>query len=158
MKNTKDSPGVYIPPPLIYIAFFFLSFFLHQQLPIKGAFFFHSPTANIIGLIIILAGLFIAVPALLLFFKSKNTVVLIKPANSLQTTGIYKVSRNPMYVSLLFIYTGMAFIFGNWWTFILLPLLVVIIRYRIILPEERYLDRAFGKSYSDYKKNVRRWI
>jgi protein-S-isoprenylcysteine O-methyltransferase Ste14 len=157
MKNTKDSPGVFIPPPLFYVFFFLLSFLLQGHLTIKRAFFFHSPIANILGLMIILSGFFFSVPALLLFFKSKNTIVPIKPATSLLTGGVYSFSRNPMYVGLLLTYLGMAFIFGNWWTLILLPLLVVVITYRIILPEERYLGRAFGNRYSDYKKQVRRW-
>ena len=158
MKNTKDSPGVFIPPPIVYAAFFLLSFLLQGYFTIKRAFFFHSMAANIIGIIIIISGLIFAIPALRQFFKTKNTVVLIKPANSLQTTGIYSMSRNPMYVGLLFIYLGMAFIFGNWWTLILLPLLIVLVTYRVILPEERYLMRAFGDEYADYKKKVRRWI
>jgi protein-S-isoprenylcysteine O-methyltransferase Ste14 len=158
MKNTKDSPGVYIPPPLIYAAFFLLSFIIQGRFTIRRAFFFHSPAANIIGILIIILGLIFAIPALRQFFKSKNTVVLIKPATSLQTTGIYAISRNPMYISLLLIYLGMAFIFGNWWTIFLIPVLFAIVNYLIILPEERYLNRAFGDSYTDYKKNVRRWI
>jgi protein-S-isoprenylcysteine O-methyltransferase Ste14 len=158
MKNTKDSPGVFIPPPIVYAAFFLLSFLLQGYFTIKRAFFFHSMAANIIGIIIIISGLIFAIPALRQFFKTKNTVVLIKPANSLQTTGIYSMSRNPMYVGLLFIYLGMAFIFGNWWTLILLPLLIMTINFRIILPEEKYLLRAFGNSYTEYKTRVRRWI
>ncbi len=159
MKNTKDSPGVFIPPPLIFAAFFLLSFLIQGYFTIKRAFFFHSIAANIIGIIIIILGQMVfGIPALRQFFKTKNSVVLIKPANSLQTTGIYSYSRNPMYVGLLFTYLGMAFIFGNWWTLILLPLLIALITNRVILPEEKYLTRAFGNEYVDYKIKVRRWI
>ncbi len=158
MKVTKDSPGVYVPPPLVYIACFLLSFLLQGYFTIRSAFFFHSPAANIIGLLIIISGLIFAIPALRQFFKTKNTIILIKPANSLQTTGIYSLTRNPMYLSLLLLYLGMAFIFGNWWTLFLIPLLVIVILYRIILPEERYLTRAFGEEYAAYKTRVRRWI
>ena len=159
MKNPKDSPGVFIPPPLIYAAFFLISFLLQGYFTIKRAFFFHNIAANIIGIIFIILGqLVFGIPALRQFFKTKNTVVLIKPANSLQTTGIYSYSRNPMYLGLLFTYLGVAFIFGNWWTIFLLPILIIVITYRVILPEERYLARAFGDEYSAYKKKVRRWI
>ena len=158
MKNKKDSPGVFIPPPLIYALFFLLSFIIQGNFTIRKAYFFHSHLANIAGLIIILAGLIFAIPALRQFINTKNTIVLIKPATSLQTSGIYSVSRNPMYLSLLLIYLGMAFIFGNWWTILLLPLLIIVISNFIILPEEKYLTRAFGDSYSDYRKKVRRWI
>lgn len=158
MKNKKDSPAVFIPPPLFYVFIFLSSVILQGYFTIKSAFFFHSRIANIFGIIFILAGLVFDLSALRLFIKSKNTVVTVKPASSLQTTGIYSVSRNPMYTGLLLVYLGLAFIFGNWWTLILLPLLFLLVNYFIIFPEEKYLNRAFGDNYSEYKKKVRRWI
>jgi protein-S-isoprenylcysteine O-methyltransferase Ste14 len=158
MKVTKDSPGVYVPPPLVYAACFLLSFLLQGYFTIRAAFFFHSKAANITGIMLIICAFLLAIPALRQFFKTKNTIILIKPASSLQTTGIYSLSRNPMYLSLLLMYLGMAFIFGNWWTIFLVPLLVILVTYRIILPEERYLGRAFGEEYATYKTKVRRWI
>jgi protein-S-isoprenylcysteine O-methyltransferase Ste14 len=158
MKSTKDSPGVFVPPPLFYAFVFLISFLLQGYFTIKRAFFFHSRLANILGLIFILIGLFFAVPAVRQFFKSKTSIIPIRPASSLQTSGIYSISRNPMYLGLLFQYLGLAFIFGNWWTLFLIPVLIALIYYRVIRPEERYLSRAFGDSYSDYRKKVRRWI
>src|SRR5712671_4920701 len=109
MKNIKDNPGVFIPPPLIYVLVFVISFFLQGYFTIKRAFFFHSRSANILGLIFILTGFFFSVPAVRQFFKSKTSIVPIRPASSLQTSGIYSVSRNPMYLGLLCTYLGLAF-------------------------------------------------
>ena len=158
MKNKKDSPGVFFPPPLFYVLIFLLSFILQGSFTIKRAFFFHSRAANALGVIIIIAGLFFTVPAVRQFFKSKTSIVPIRPASSLQTSGIYAVSRNPMYLGLMLEYLGMAFIFGNWWTIFLIPVLIGLVYYFVILPEEKYLLRAFGNSYSEYTKKVRRWI
>jgi protein-S-isoprenylcysteine O-methyltransferase Ste14 len=158
MENKKDNPGVFIPPPLFYAFIFLLSFLLQGRFTIRRAFFFHSRVANIIGIVFIIVGFVLSFSALRLFFKSKNSVVTIKPATSLQTSGIYSISRNPMYTSLLMVYSGLALIFGNWWTLILLPVLFLLIRFLVILPEERYLSRAFGNGYAEYKKKVRRWI
>ena len=158
MKNKRNSPGVFIPPPLVYVFVFILSFILQGTFTIKRAFFFHSPKANILGLILMLSGLIFAIPAIRQFFKSKTSIIPIRPASSLQTSGIYSISRNPMYLGLLLTYLGIALIFGNWWTIFLIPLLIGLIHYFIILPEERYLLRAFGEDYADYKKKVRRWI
>jgi protein-S-isoprenylcysteine O-methyltransferase Ste14 len=158
MKNIKDNPGVFVPPPLFYVLFFLVSFFLQGYFTIKRAFFFHSQIANILGLIFIFTGFFFAVPAVRQFFKSKTSIVPIRPASSLQTTGIYSISRNPMYLGLFFQYLGMALIFGNWWTLFLIPVLIALIHFLVIRPEERYLSRAFGDSYSEYRKKVRRWI
>lgn len=157
MENKKDNAGVYIPPPLLYIAIFFLAIFMQKMIPINKDFFF-TTTAKIIGVLIILISLFFSFPAILQFFKTKNTLITIKPANSLQTTRIYSISRNPMYISLLLVYTGLSFIIGNWWNLILLPVLFLIIQEYVIKREEKYLDRRFGQSYLDYKTKVRRWL
>jgi protein-S-isoprenylcysteine O-methyltransferase Ste14 len=157
MPNAKDSPGVYVPPPLIYVAIFFLSLLIEKILPLDRSFFNTLP-AHILGIVFIIVALFLNVPAILQFIKTKNTLVTIKPAKSLQTSGIYTISRNPMYLSLLLLYTGLGFLTGNWWTLLLLPILTTIVTYFVIQREERYLERAFGKTYLDYKEKVRRWI
>ncbi|MDP4211288.1 MAG: isoprenylcysteine carboxylmethyltransferase family protein [Bacteroidota bacterium] len=157
MKNTKNSPGVFIPPPLFYVSLFLFSLLLQRYYPVSRG-FFQTSIAHLGGSVIIAFGLMTTAPALRQFFKTKNTLITVKPATSLQTNGIYSVSRNPMYLGLLFVYLGVALIFGNWWTIILLPLLFVLINYFIILQEEKYLLKAFGASYSDYKKKVRRWL
>ena len=157
MEKKADNPGIYIPPPLLYIVTFFAAILLQKILPLNKE-FFHSTASKIIGSVIILIGLFFNFPALRQFIKTKNTLVTVKPANSLQTAGIYSASRNPMYVSLLLFYTGLAFIVGNWWTLILLPVLFLIVQEYVIKREEKYLDRTFGQQYSDYKTKVRRWL
>jgi len=63
-----------------------------------------------------------------------------------------------MYAGLLLVYIGIAFIKGNIWTFILIPLVIFIVNRLIIIKEEKYLERAFGKQYLDYKNKVRRWL
>ncbi len=157
MESLKDSPKVYIPPPLLYVATFVLAVLIQKLLPL-GIDFFQSTLSKIIGSVIILIGLFFNFPALRQFFKTKNTLVTIKPANSLQTTGIFTVSRNPMYIGFMLFYMGLSFIIGNWWNFILLPFLFTLIQEYVIKREERYLDRRFGQQYLDYKSKVRRWL
>ncbi len=157
MKTTIDSPGVAIPPPLFYGISFLLSILLQKFVPVDFTVFRGTPL-TIVGIVIIGTSLIFSVPALLRFIKTKNTVITIKPANSLQTSGIYSVTRNPMYVGLLLLYLGLALLTGNWWTLILAPLLVLIVTQKIIKPEEQYLLRAFGEPYVSYKEKVRRWI
>ena len=155
--KTKDNPGVYIPPPLLYVLLFFLSIYLQKMAPLSFR-FIDAKLSPILGLIFILLGVIIVLPALVKFFNTKNTLVTIKPANSLQTSGIYSISRNPMYLALLSIYTGIAFFKGNDWTFIFIPLVIFTITYLVIIKEENYLKRAFGNEYLVYMKSVRRWI
>jgi len=157
MKEKKDHPGVYVAPPLFYVLTFLLSVLIQRYVPINRA-FFQSTATGILAKIFIASALLLILPALLKFLLTRNTVITIKPANSLQTQGIYHISRNPMYLGLLVLYTGIALLIGNWWTVILIPFLVAIITKFVILKEEKYLHRAFGEDYETYKKNVRRWI
>jgi protein-S-isoprenylcysteine O-methyltransferase Ste14 len=158
MKNTKDSPRVFVPPPLFYIGTFLLSLLLQRYVAIGHGSCFNNQTGSLFGTILIGIGLLFMIPALTRFIKSKNTLITVKAANTLQTSGIYSFSRNPMYLGLLFVYSGLALIFGNWWTIILIPFLIFMIIKLIILKEEKYLFRAFGESYTNYKNKVRRWI
>jgi protein-S-isoprenylcysteine O-methyltransferase Ste14 len=85
----------------------------------------HSTAAHVTAWILI--GIFLVVNILALgrFVASKNTVVPIRPATSLQTSGIYALTRNPMYLALAGLYCGLGIFLGNTWTFILLPPLIL---------------------------------
>lgn len=157
LRVKKDHPGVYIPPPVIYAVIFIVGLFLQKQFSINNT-FFHSSTAKITGSIFIAVAFIFIASSVGQFIKSRNTVVTIKPASSLQTTGIYSVTRNPMYAGLACVYLALGFLIGNWWNFILFPLLIIIVQTYIIYSEEKYLEREFGAAYSNYKKNVRRWL
>ena len=111
-----------------------------------------------IGIILIISALFFLVRSLKQFIQTKNTVILIKPATSLQTTGIYGITRNPMYVGLALVYLGITCLLGNCWNIILFPLPFLIFQEYIIKREEKYLEIEFGQTYIDYKKTVRRWL
>lgn len=152
-----NHPGVYIPPPIFFITTFVAAVFIQRWLPINWG-FFDSKLANAIGVFILFIGFLFVIPALYRFAKSKNTVITVKPANTLQTSGIYAISRNPMYVSLLLLYLGFTCIIGNWWNIILAPILVLVVQEYIIKREERYLDQRFGQAFKNYKLRVRRWI
>lgn len=155
--SKKNHPGIFIPPPLIYVAIFLLSTLLQRLSPIKTG-WLHTIPAHIIGLFLIMLYVVLAFASIGRFVKTKNTIITVKPATSLQTTAIYSFSRNPMYLSLVLLYCGLAVFIGNWWTLILLPLLIIIIEQYVIRKEEEYLSDAFGEEYNAYCRQVRRWI
>ncbi len=151
------SPGVRIPPPLIYVAFFLLSLLINRYWPLPNQWLQNS-ICFAAGWICIGAWLTITIPALARFIWSKNTLMTIRPAKSLQTIGIYSYTRNPMYLGLVLLYTGIALFKDNTWTFILLPIVITIIQEYVIKREEKYLTIAFPTQYPDYCKKVRRWV
>jgi protein-S-isoprenylcysteine O-methyltransferase Ste14 len=67
-------------------------------------------------------------------------------------------TRNPGYLALAAIYSGIAFLRSSLWAMLLLPLVLTVIQREVIGREERYLERTFGEEYLDYKGKVRRWI
>jgi protein-S-isoprenylcysteine O-methyltransferase Ste14 len=155
--NKSKGPGVYIPPPLFYIIIFIASELIQKQIPIANS-LFHKVTFKIIGIFFIIASSIFLARSFRQFFQSKNTVVLIKPATTLQTTGIYEISRNPMYVGLILLYLGITCFIGNWWNIIFLPFLILIMQSYVIKREENYLDLEFGQQYTEYRRRVRRWL
>ena len=153
----KDHPGVYIPPPLIYLAIFLIAYIIQEVIAINNS-FFQKDGVKAVGIFFFLDGLFLLVRGVGKFIQTGNTLVTIKSASTLQQSGIYRFTRNPMYFGFIFLYLGFTCFFGNWWHIIFLPVLIIIIQEYVIKREEKYLERQFSQSYLDYKKKVRRWI
>ena len=153
----KDHPGVYFPPPIIYVFVFFAAFFLNRIIPLEWP-DFQNDWIYFTGTIFLLAGLFFVLRGVGKFIQSGNTVVTFKAAKSLQESGVYRFTRNPMYLGFTLIYLGFSGFFGNWWHLILLPVLIVIMQEYVIKKEERYLSRKFGEAYKVYRGKVRRWL
>lgn len=157
MEDEKDSPGVRIPPPTFFIIAFVLAWIFQRVIPVSKD-FFRSDAADTIGYSLILLSLLFGIPALAQFIRTRNTPITYKPSTSLQTTGLFAFSRNPMYIGLFLFYAGVSLIAGNWWNFLLIPALFIVVQEYIIKHEEKYLERKFGQQYSDYRKKVRRWL
>ena len=144
-----------IPPPIIAlmcIAINYLS--THFVNPFK------FPNIEIIGVFILLAGLVTAFLGYLLFKKYKTTVNPINPEETtiLVTTGIFSITRNPMYLGLFFVICSTVLFFGSWFGIIILIFFVWYINKFQIIPEEEAMEIIFGNKYNEYRKNVRRWI
>jgi protein-S-isoprenylcysteine O-methyltransferase Ste14 len=157
MENKKDHPGIYVPPPIVYALTFLVAVFLQKKAPINDS-FFHRQLTKIVGAGLLMIALFFLLRSLRQFFLTKNTLVTILPTHSLQTNGIYHITRNPMYIGLAIVYLGISCLIGNWWNILLFPLLLLLIQEYMIKREEKYLERRFGQAYVDYKSKVRRWL
>jgi protein-S-isoprenylcysteine O-methyltransferase Ste14 len=94
------------------------------------------------------------------FRRAQTTVNPMKPerASSLVTGGVYQVTRNPMYVGLLFVLLGWAVFLAAPWSLVGPVAFVFYISRFQITPEERVLTPLFGEAYSNYKTRVRRWL
>jgi protein-S-isoprenylcysteine O-methyltransferase Ste14 len=109
---------------------------------------------------IALVGVACSVSGIVSFSRARTTVNPHKPeaATSLVTSGIYKFTRNPMYVGLFFLLVAWAVFLSSAWS-ILGPMAFILYIGRFqIAPEERVLSELFGAEYSSYRARVRRWL
>ena len=144
-----------IPPPLVAVTFGFLINYTKDIFPkieIRNEIIFGS-FMIIIGLIIILS-------AIILFKKYQTTITPLNPykATKLITDGIYKFSRNPMYLGLLLMLVGISIILNLTGGFLFILLFIFYINLFQIIPEENAMVDLFKDEFTEYKKNVRRWI
>lgn len=113
-----------------------------------------------ISLILIGAGLAIAGAGVVEFRRAQTTVNPHRPkhTSTLVTTGIYRRTRNPMYLGLLLLLSAWAFYLGAWLGFAPLALFVLYMDRFQIEPEEHALSVTFGDAFSAYRSRVRRWL
>ena len=124
-----------------------------------GAFFVRRPIVAIsISIVLTLAGVALMASAMGLFKKAGTAIPPWEPTTALVTTGVYRFSRNPIYLSVVLIYVGLSLLFAWGWALLLLVPVLVILQLAVIRREEAYLERKFGASYLRYRESVRRWL
>lgn len=102
----------------------------------------------------------VALAGFIAFGRARTTINPLRPANtsSLVTSGIYRFTRNPMYLGLLLVLVAWAVRLSSLWVFAGPVCFVLYIRRFQIAPEEEVLAAKFGQVYSDYTARVRRWL
>ena len=150
-----DSPGVRIPPPVVYVAAFLISLALQARSPLP---FLARPIALGLGGAIAAVGALCIVTSIAAMLRGRGTLNTAGPSAALVVSGPYRFSRNPMYLGLTLLYAGVAVMLGVVWALLFGIPLVIYTQVRVILPEERYLQRAFGDDYRVYSAHVRRWL
>lgn len=113
-----------------------------------------------LSLFLFCVGAFFSLLGVVSFNRAKTTVNPTTPeaSSALVTSGIYRYSRNPMYVGFLFMLLSWGFLLANVYSIALTLGFVVYLNYFQIKPEEKALNRIFGSVFCDYEKRVRRWL
>ena len=153
IKN--DNPGVKVPPPIIFLGFGLFGVSIHYLKPLTII----GPTwLEYLG-VLILIGSFLGFGYMVNFYKKNKTEIEpTKTTSKIIISGLYRYSRNPVYLILCAGPIGLGFILMTYWAmFAFIPALIVI-WYTAIKKEEQYLEKKFGQVYLDYKKKVRRWL
>ncbi len=111
-----------------------------------------------IGLVLIGAGMVLAVWSVLLFKRARTPIDTFDTPTALVVDGPFRFSRSPMYVSLTVVLSGIAVYLGTLPWFLAPVAFALTMNASHIPREERNLERQFGQAYLDYKNRVRRWL
>ena len=144
-----------IPPPLVALTFGFLIKYTKNIFPV-----IEIKNEIVLGSFIIISGLIIILAAIISFKKYKTTITPLKPskATKLIVNGVYKFSRNPMYLGLLLVLFGVSTMLNPIGGLFFIPLFILYLNYFQIIPEENAMIQLFKGEFLKYKRNVRRWI
>ncbi len=144
-----------IPPPIVTFFFGLCIYFSQEYFPE-----FNLEFLSILSYILYFAGLNVLILAVRLFKKQNTTVnpIKIENASSLVTSGIFKYSRNPMYLGMVIILFGLALMFNLVGGILFVFLFMIYITKFQIRPEEEVMERLFGEDFIKYKHKVRMWL
>jgi protein-S-isoprenylcysteine O-methyltransferase Ste14 len=144
-------------PPLIYLGFLVLGLTANLVYPLPLS----SPERTLVlfvGAGVVTCGLLFGAWALWAMWRAGVSALPGREPARLVSDGPFRFSRNPIYISLAVMYTGLSVALNTFWPLAFLIFAIVTVDRRIILREERFLEKKFGEEYLSYKVKVRRWI
>ena len=154
-KIVIDNPGTKVPPPVFLLVAIFVGYWMQRVvalgLPDWGGW-------SVVGATVVGAGCGILIAGWVQFYRAKTSVLHNRPSSFVIQSGLYRFSRNPIYVAALLLQVGIGVMMDNLWVVVLVPVTKVMLDRFVIAGEEAYLEGAFGEVYVAYKKGVRRWV
>lgn len=151
----RDVAGVLAPPPLLVgvpmLAALLCDWWRPWPLPV-------GDWAVPVGLALVGLGVACVLPSIASFRRARTHPEPWKPTKALVTHGLYRVTRNPMYIGMLLVYVGILLAERTAWPLVPLPLVLAAFEFGVVRREERYLTRRFGAEYEAYRRQVRRWL
>jgi protein-S-isoprenylcysteine O-methyltransferase Ste14 len=153
--SARDNPGVMAFPPLIFVMCAVLGIALNSAFPIRVL----APVpSRIAGATLMCMAGCIASWAQRVMKKAGTNIRPDKPALTIVSAGPFRLSRNPMYVSLCLLQLGFALLINGLMPLLLVIPLALMLHFGAVLREERYLAAKFGEPYATYRNRVRRWL
>ena len=149
-----------IPPPAVLLftmmVMFIISRFDTTRILRADQFALNAVLATIL----VIAGIVVPVLGIRQFRRTQTTINPLKPntASNLVTSGIFRLTRNPMYLGMVLLALSSAIYYGSAWCLIPVVAFIAFITRFQILPEERAMGSLFSTEFDAYKANTRRWI
>ena len=144
-----------IMPPTWLLVAMIAMLALHFLMPLAWII---PPFWNLTGLILIASGLILNLSADKAFHTVRTTVKPFEESSSLVTNGVFRISRNPMYLGFVLILTGIAILLRTLSPYLVIFAFVAVIDMTFVRVEERMLAEKFGASWKHYQSATKRWL
>ena len=150
----RPFPLLMLPPPLMFAVAFGIGAIIQGIVPLS----FDAESVTLTGAVVLAVGIGLGLSLAATFLIRRTTLNPFADPSVLVARGPYRVSRNPMYLSLIIAYLGAALMFGSVWPLVMLPVPIAIL-IRVVIPfEEARMRTIFGARYQAYCAHVRRWL
>jgi len=156
MNDTADTAQVIIRPPLAWGLAVIAGLALNWLVPLP--FLPVDLPAGWLGAIVFVFALALIAWAIVTVTSAGSNVPTNRPTTTIVEGGLYRFTRNPIYLGWFLGLIGLAIAFDNLWLLIMLVSFALVIRYGVVAREEAYLERKFGDVYRGYRSRVRRWL
>lgn len=153
--SSVDHPRVIVLPPLLFFSLLLAAAALQWLIPIRWPW---PGVSRWVGAGVLIAAFAFAAWARTLFRLAGTNVNPHRPSTTIVDDGPFRVTRNPMYLSMVVGFIGATFAMRSTWGLFLIVVLALVLHFGVILREEPYLEAKFGDTYRDYRRRVRRWI
>jgi protein-S-isoprenylcysteine O-methyltransferase Ste14 len=155
-RPVHDHANVLVMPPLLYLGALVVGVVAQWIAPLRLP--LQAPLRWTLGAALLAGGIAVALAFARAFNRSGQDKNPNTPTPGIISTGLYRYSRNPAYVSMTAVLLGLGLLLNNAWILLTAIPVVAIMHYGVILREEAYLERSFGDEYLRYKAGVRRWL
>jgi protein-S-isoprenylcysteine O-methyltransferase Ste14 len=157
MAKEKDRANIspLVHPPIVASIFIVIAYFLGRVVSFR---FVAPAILQYVGLFLAFLGFLLGIGAFLEFRKIRTTLDPHGSVRQIVTSGIYRFTRNPIYLGFLLMVIGIPLNSGLYWGIVLAPFFILVMNRLVIQHEEAYLAKKFGKTYIDYTSRVRRWL
>lgn len=155
--NIEDRPNIspMVHPPFVALFYLVVTMILQRFAPIP---FDVTAIGRYIGLGLTFIGFMLGVGAYLEFRKVRTTLDPHGSVRALVTSGVYRFTRNPIYLGFFLMVAGFPLNSGSLWGLVAAPFFATTMSRLVIEKEEAYLEKKFKEEYTAYKSSVRRWI
>ncbi|HEV8630007.1 MAG TPA: isoprenylcysteine carboxylmethyltransferase family protein [Thermoanaerobaculia bacterium] len=152
-----DTAGILAPPPLLTVACVLAGFVAERFVSLPLAPWSTGVRVGISVAILLAAGvLFLA--AVRQLHRHATTPNPYQPSTAVVSSGVYRFTRNPIYVAFMAVVLGLAVAGNSVWLLVALAVLFALLHFGVVKREERYLAAKFGPAYDTYRARVRRWL